>query len=49
MNEPDTEDEQNLADNSATVVTPLAGSGDGPSVAPSTDDPDPVDRDRRLE
>lgn len=33
VNEPDTEDEQNLANNSATVVTPLAGSGlDVPQV-----------------
>lgn len=46
--EPDTEDEQELANNTATVVTPATGPGLDLAIASITDNPDPVEQDRQL-
>lgn len=48
VTEPDTEHEQDLADNSATVVTSVGGSGLDLAIASIGDNPDPIDRDRPL-
>jgi len=48
VTEPDTEHEQNLANNSATVVTSLSGSGLDLAIGSITENPDPVDRDSPL-
>jgi uncharacterized repeat protein (TIGR01451 family) len=48
VNEPDTEDEQALADNGSTVVTPVGGSAFDLAVVSITGNPDPAGRDHPV-